>query len=48
MVLGTDYPYTGEIVGLEAVIKAVGRMNISEEEKAKIFSKNARQLLKLS
>jgi len=48
MVLATDYPYTGEIVGLEAVIKAVERMNISEEEKAKIFSKNARQLLKLS
>jgi predicted TIM-barrel fold metal-dependent hydrolase len=48
IVLGTDYPYTGEVVGLEAVIKAVGRMNITEEEKAKIYSKNARQLLKLA
>jgi predicted TIM-barrel fold metal-dependent hydrolase len=48
MVLGTDYPYPGEIKGLEAVIKAVGRMNISGEEKGKIFSENARHLLKLS
>jgi len=48
IVLGTDYPYTGEIIGLEAVIKAVERMNIPGEEKAKIFSINAKQLLKLS
>jgi predicted TIM-barrel fold metal-dependent hydrolase len=48
IVFSTDYPYPGEIVGLEAVIKAVERMNIKDEEKAKIFSKNTRQLLKLS
>jgi len=48
MVFSTDYPYPGADLGVEAVIKAVGRMNITEEEKAKIYSKNARQLLKLA
>ena len=33
---------------LEAVINAIGRMNITEEERAKIFLKNARKILKLS
>jgi predicted TIM-barrel fold metal-dependent hydrolase len=47
MVFGTDYPYPGD-VNLEAVIKAIERMNITEEEKAKIFSKNARRILKLT
>jgi predicted TIM-barrel fold metal-dependent hydrolase len=46
MVFATDYPYTGE-VGIEAVVKAVERMNITEEEKAKIFSKNAMRILGL-
>lgn len=47
MVFGTDYPYPGDVL-LEAVIKAIERMNIAEDEKAKIFSKNARQLLHLA
>ena len=33
---------------LEAVINAIGRMNITEEERDKIFLKNARKILKLS
>ncbi len=51
MFFGTDYPYPGPFpgeAGLEAVIKSVERMNITEEEKAKIFSKNVRQILNLS
>jgi predicted TIM-barrel fold metal-dependent hydrolase len=47
MVFGTDYPYPGDAM-LEAVIKAIERMNITEEEKTKIFSKNARRILKLT
>jgi predicted TIM-barrel fold metal-dependent hydrolase len=50
MVFGTNYPYPGPYpgeVGLEAVIKAVEGMNITKEEKAKIFSLNARQILSL-
>jgi hypothetical protein len=35
-------------VVLGEVIKSVENMNISEEDKVKIFSENARQLLKLS
>ena len=48
MLFSTDYPYTGADLGVEAVIKAVERMNVADEEKAKIFSKNVRQLLKLA
>lgn len=48
MVFSTDYPYPGADLGVQAVIKGIEGMNISEEEKAKIFSKNTRKLLKLS
>jgi len=47
MLFGTDYPYPGEAAH-EAIIKAIGRMEITGEEKAKIFSGNARRLLKLA
>ena len=47
MLFGTDYPYPGEAAH-EAVIQAIGRMNITGEEKAKIFSGNARRLLNLA
>jgi predicted TIM-barrel fold metal-dependent hydrolase len=52
MLFGSDYPYPGgaqraDIV-LGEVIESVERMNITEEEKAKIFWKNARRILKLS
>ena len=52
MVFGSDYPYPGGVAradfALGEVIKSVEDMNISDEEKVKIFSKNTRQLLKLS
>jgi predicted TIM-barrel fold metal-dependent hydrolase len=52
MVFASDYPYPGGVaradVALGEVIKSVEDMNISDEEKVKIFSKNTRQLLKLS
>ena len=48
MVFSTDYPYPGADLGVEAVIKGIEGMNITEEEKAKIFSKNVRRLLKLA
>jgi aminocarboxymuconate-semialdehyde decarboxylase len=48
MVFSTDYPYTGADFGVAAVIKGIEGMNITNEEKAKIFSKNVRQLLKLA
>jgi aminocarboxymuconate-semialdehyde decarboxylase len=52
MVFGSDYPYPGGAaradMALGEVIKSVENMNISEEDKAKLFSKNARRLLKLS
>jgi predicted TIM-barrel fold metal-dependent hydrolase len=35
-------------IALGEVIKSVENMNVSEEDKVKIFSKNTRQLLKLS
>jgi predicted TIM-barrel fold metal-dependent hydrolase len=47
MLFGTDYPYPGDAAH-EAIIEAIGRMKITGEEKAKIFSKNAMQLLKLA
>lgn len=46
MLFGTDYPYPGEAAH-EAVVKAIGRMNIPAEEKEKIFSGNAKRLLKM-
>jgi aminocarboxymuconate-semialdehyde decarboxylase len=52
MVFGSDYPYPGGAAradfALGEVIKSVEAMAISDEEKVKIFSKNTRQLLKLS
>jgi len=52
MVFGSDYPYPGGVAradfALGEVIKSVEAMAISDEEKVKIFSKNTRQLLKLS
>ena len=52
MVFATDYPYPGGAarndIEVGEVLKSVERMNITPEEKAKIFSGNARRLLKLS
>jgi aminocarboxymuconate-semialdehyde decarboxylase len=52
MVFASDYPYPGGAeqgdVALGEVIKSGERMNVAEEEKAKIFSKNARRILSLS
>ena len=52
MVFGSDYPYpvgaARADIALGEVIKSVEDMNVSGEDKAKIFSKNARHLLKLS
>jgi predicted TIM-barrel fold metal-dependent hydrolase len=52
MVFGSDYPYPGGVarpdIARGEVIKSVEDMNIGDEEKVKIFSKNTRQLLKLS
>jgi predicted TIM-barrel fold metal-dependent hydrolase len=39
--------YPGEAAH-EAMIEAIERMTITGQEKAKIFSKNARRLLKLA
>jgi uncharacterized protein len=52
MLFASDYPYPGgadkgEIV-LREVIRSVEMMGVSEEDKAKIFSKNARRILSLS
>jgi aminocarboxymuconate-semialdehyde decarboxylase len=51
MLFASDYPYPGgadkgEVV-LREVIKSVEMMNVTEEDKAKIFSKNARRILRL-
>jgi len=52
MVFGSDYPYPGGAaradIALGEVIKSVENMNASEEDKVKMFSKNARRLLKLA
>jgi aminocarboxymuconate-semialdehyde decarboxylase len=52
MLFASDYPYPGGAakcdVAVGEVIESVERMNITDEEKAKIFSKNARKILKLS
>jgi predicted TIM-barrel fold metal-dependent hydrolase len=51
MVFGSDYPYPGGAaqadIALGEVIKSVEGMDITEEDKVKIFSENARRLLKL-
>ena len=51
IIFATDYPYPGgnnpgAVIG--DVIKSVEELNLSEEDKAKIFSGNARRLMKLS
>jgi len=52
MLFGSDYPYPGGAqrvdIFLRDVIESVERMNIPEGEKAKILSKNAKRILKLS
>ncbi len=52
MVFASDYPYPGGVaradIALGEVIKSVEDMNVSEEDRANIFSRNARRLLKLS
>ena len=51
MAFATDYPMAGGStpeVAVGGVIKSVEQMSITEEEKGRIFSKNARRLLKLS
>ncbi len=51
IVFGSDYPYPGGAaradIALGEVIKSVENMNVSEEDKVKIFSKNAKRLLKV-
>lgn len=52
MVFASDYPYPGGAergdIALGEGIKSVDLMSISEDEKDKIFSRNARRILKLS
>jgi predicted TIM-barrel fold metal-dependent hydrolase len=52
ILFGTDYPYPGGAekgeVALGEAISSVEQMDVSDEEKAKIFSKNARRILNLS
>ncbi len=50
MLFATDYPYPGakSDVAIGDVITSVDLMNVTEEQKAAIFSKNARRLLRLS
>ena len=51
MLFGSDYPFPGGQFydrALGGAIKVVGAMPISGEEKAKIYSKNARRILRLS
>ena len=52
MVFATDYPYPGGAaradIAVGEVIKSVEDMTISDDDKVKIFSRNTRQLLKLS
>jgi len=52
MLFASDYPYPGgadkgEMV-LREVIKSVEMMNVAEEDKVRIFSKNARRILGIS
>ncbi|MFC1868962.1 amidohydrolase family protein [Thermodesulfobacteriota bacterium] len=52
MLFGSDYPFPGGPkfynAALGGGIKAVGAMPVSGEDKAKIYAKNARRLLRLS
>jgi len=52
MLFASDYPYPGGAekcdIAVGEVIESVELMNITDEEKDKIFSKNARKILKLS
>ncbi len=52
LLFATDYPYPGGATQSEAamrgVIKSVEAMDITDEEKARIFSENAKTLLKLA
>ncbi len=52
MLLGTDYPFPGGPefcdVALGGAIKAVEGMDVTEKEKTKIFSENAKRILRLS
>jgi aminocarboxymuconate-semialdehyde decarboxylase len=51
LLFGTDYPYPGGPEGgdmaVDRVIQSVEEMGIPEEEKARIFQKNAKRILKL-
>jgi predicted TIM-barrel fold metal-dependent hydrolase len=51
MLFGTDYPYPGGAalgdVAIGDVIRSVELMNVTDEEKGKIFSRNARRILNL-
>jgi uncharacterized protein len=52
ILFGSDYPFPGGAergdVALGEVIKSVEQMTVTQEEKANIFSKNARRIMKLS
>jgi aminocarboxymuconate-semialdehyde decarboxylase len=51
LLFGTDYPYPGGAnpgAAIGVVIKSIDQLKVSEEDKAKIFSGNARRLMKLS
>jgi aminocarboxymuconate-semialdehyde decarboxylase len=52
LLFASDYPYPGGAtqsdMALKEVIKSVEVMNITDEEKAKIFSGNARRILKVA
>jgi aminocarboxymuconate-semialdehyde decarboxylase len=51
MLFGSDYPYPGGAergdVALGEVIKSVEQMDVTKEEKAKMFSENAKRILSL-
>ncbi len=42
IMFATDYPYPGakSDVAVEDVVKSIEQMNVGEEEKAKMFSRN--------
>jgi len=48
ILFGTDYPYPGganQGAAIGEVIKSIDQLKVSEEDKAKIFSGNARRLM---
>ena len=51
MLFGSDYPYPGGAergdVALGEVIRSVELMNVTKEEKTRIFSRNARRILRM-